>query len=116
MGGKYERTGYIFPLRKPEAGEEQLLGFLIRIDCDAKGVTFIIKVGEQTLKLRAVDLNNVQFTSFTQEVSGDITCGARKSADHVVVTYRPSKDARAKFNGEPVSIEFVPKDFELKKQ
>lgn len=116
MGGTYERTDYIFPLRKPEAGEEQVLGFLLRIDCDAKGVTFTVKVGEQTLKLRAADFNDLKFTSFTQEVSGDITCGARKAADHVVVTYRPAKDARAKFNGEPVSIEFVPKDFELKKE
>jgi tetratricopeptide (TPR) repeat protein len=115
MGGKYERTSNFFPLRKAEAGEEQVLGLLIRIDCDAKGVTFIVKVGEQTLKLRAVDLNNVQFTSFTQEVSGDVTCGARKSTEHIVLTYRPSKSASAKFNGEPVSIEFVPKDFELKK-
>jgi hypothetical protein len=93
-----------------------VLGFLLRIDCDAKGVTFIIKVGEQTLKLRAVDLNDVQFTSFTAEISGDITCGARKTPDHIVVTFRPAKEARTKFNGEPVSIEFVPKDFELKKQ
>lgn len=116
MGGKYEQTGYIFPLRKPEAGEEQVLGFLLRIDCDAKGVTFTIKVGEQMLKLRATDLNGIKFTSFTQEVSGDITCGARKAADHVVVTYRPAKDARTKSGGEPISIEFVPKDFELKKQ
>jgi hypothetical protein len=115
MGGKYERTGYLFPLRKPEAGEEQVLGLLMRIDCDAKGVTFIIKVGEQTLKLRATDLNDIKFTSFTQEVSCDITCGVRKSVEHIVVTYRPSKAANAKYGGEPVAIEFVPKDFELKK-
>ncbi len=115
MGGKYERTGYFFPLRKPEAGEEQVLGQLVRVDCDAKGVTFIIKVGDQTLKLRTSDLGDVQFTSFTQEVSGDMTCGARKTAEKVVVTYRPSNDPRAKFNGAPVAIEFVPKDFELRK-
>lgn len=115
MGGKYERTGYLFPLRKPEAGEEQVLGFLIRIDCDAKGVTLTVKVGEQMLKLRSTDLNDIKFTSYTQEISGDITCGARKSADHVVVIYRPTKDASTKSGGTPVSIEFVPKDFELKK-
>jgi tetratricopeptide (TPR) repeat protein len=115
MGGKYERTGYIFPLRKPEAGEEQVLGLLQRVECDAKGVTFIVKVGDQLLKLRASDLNDIKFTSFTPDVSGEMTCGARNPADHVVVTYRPSKEPRSKFNGAPVSIEFVPKDFELKK-
>ena len=116
MGGKYERTGYIFPLREPQAGEEQVLGLLQRVDCDARGVTFIVKVGDQLLKLRATDLNDIKFTSYTTDVSGEMTCGARKPADHVVVIYRPAKEARARFDGTPVSIEFVPKDFELKKQ
>jgi Flp pilus assembly protein TadD len=114
MGGKYERTGHIFPLRKPEAGEEQLLGLLVRLDCDAKGVTFIVKVGERQLKLRAPDLESIQFTTFTQEVSGEVTCGARNPANAVVITFRPSKEARPKFDGVPVAIEFVPGDFQLK--
>ncbi len=115
MGGTYERTGYIFPLRKPEAGEEQVLGLLVRVDCDAKGVTFIVKVGERTLKLRTTEFDNLQFTTFTPDVSGEMKCGARNPANNIVVTFRPSKDARAKFDGEPVAVEFVPKDFELKK-
>jgi Flp pilus assembly protein TadD len=115
MGGKYEQTGYILPIRKPEAGEEQVLGLLMRIDCDAKGVTFIVKVGEQTLRLRATGFENIQFTTFTPDVSGEMRCGARNPANSVVVTFRPTKAVSAKFNGEPVAIEFVPKDFELKK-
>jgi tetratricopeptide (TPR) repeat protein len=116
MGGTYERTGYIFPLRKPEAGEEQVLGLLVRLDCDAKGVTFIIKVGERLLKLWAVDLNNIQFTTFTPDVSGDMICGARNPANPVVVTFRPTKAATNKSDGDPIAVEFVPKDFEMKKQ
>lgn len=116
MGGKYERTGYILPLRKPEAGEEQVLGLLLRVDCDAKGVTFIVKVGEQTLKLRTTEFDNIQFTTFTPDVSGEMHCGARNPANNVVITFRPAKAANAKFNGEPVAVEFVPKDFELKKK
>ena len=30
-------------LRKPEAGERQVQGMLVRIDCDAKGITFTLK-------------------------------------------------------------------------
>ena len=108
-------TGNIPMLRKVEAGEEQVLGLLVRLDCDAKGVTFIVKVGERLLKLRAVDLNNIQFTTFTPDVSGDMTCGARNPANPVVVTFRPAKAASAKFDGEPIAIEFVPKNFEMKK-
>ncbi|HEX8844525.1 MAG TPA: tetratricopeptide repeat protein [Pyrinomonadaceae bacterium] len=108
-------TNYELPIRKVVAGEEQVLGLLLRIDCDAKGTTFIVKVGELLLKLRTTDFNGIQFTTYTPDVSGDITCGARNPANTVVVTYRPSKEARAKFNGDLVAVEFVPKDFELKK-
>lgn len=103
------------PIIKPEAGEEQLRGLLLRIDCDSKGATFVVKVGERILKLRAPDFNGIQFTTYTREVSGEVSCGARKPANDVVVTFRPSKEAKPKFDGVPVALEFVPKDFELKR-
>jgi hypothetical protein len=107
-------TGNQIPIRKPEAGEEQARGLLVRIECDPKGATFIVKVGDQTLRLRTTNFNGIQFTAYTPDVSGDITCGARNPANTVVVTFRPSKDVRAKFNGDVVAVDFVPKDFELK--
>lgn len=110
----FDAPGYL-PLRHPETGEEQARGLLLRVDCDAKGVTFTIKVGDQTLKFHTTDLTSVQFTTFTPDVSGEMTCGARNPANDVVVTFRPMKDARSKFNGDLVALEFVPKDFELKK-
>lgn len=110
----FDAPGYL-PLRQPEAGEEQVRGLLMRVDCDAKGVTFTVKVGDQVLKFRTGDLNSIQFTTFTKDVSGEMTCGVRNPANDVVVTFRPVKDARSKFNGELVALEFVPKDFELKK-
>jgi tetratricopeptide (TPR) repeat protein len=116
MGGKYEQTGYLLPIRQPEAGEEQVLGLLLRLDCDSKGVTFIVKVGERQLKLRAVNFDNIYFATYTPEVAGEIRCGARNPANHAVITFRPAKEARAKFDGEPVAVEFVPKDFELKRK
>lgn len=106
-------TGYQIPIRKPEAGEEQARGLLIRIECDPKGATFIVKVGEQTLRLRTTNFNGIKFTTYTPDINGDITCGARNPANEVVVTFRPSKDARAKFNGDVVAVDFVPKDFKL---
>jgi hypothetical protein len=104
------------PLRQPQAGEEQVQGLLTRVDCDAKGLTFIVKVGERLLKLRASDINDIQFVTYTTDVSGEMTCGARNPVNHVVVVYRSPKDARVKVDGELLSVEFVPKDFELKKQ
>jgi len=107
-------TGNQIPIRKPEAGEEQVRGLLVRIECDPKGATFIVKVGEQTLRFRTTNFNGIQFTAYTPDISGDITCGARNPANPVVITFHSSKDARAKFNGDVVAIDFVPKDFELK--
>jgi hypothetical protein len=109
------QAGFELPIRKPAAGEEQGMGLLLRIDCDSKGVTFVVKVGEQLLKLHAPNFDGIQFTTYTPDVSGAIGCGPRKQTNKVVVTYRPAKDGRAKSNGDVVAMDFVPKDFELKK-
>lgn len=105
---------YEIPIRKREAGEEQALGLLLRIDCDARGATFTLKIGDGAIKLHAKDFNGIKFTTYTPDVTGEITCGPRKAANNVVVTYRPVKSAGVKFNGELVAVEFVPKDFQLK--
>jgi tetratricopeptide (TPR) repeat protein len=109
------QAGFELPIRKPAAGEEQVLGLLLRIDCDAKGATFVVKVGDQLLKLHAPNFDGIQFTTYTPDVAGAISCGPRKPASKVVVTYRPAKDASAKSGGDAVALDFVPKDFELKK-
>jgi hypothetical protein len=112
--GPLSQVTYELPIRKPRPGEEQVLGLLERVDCDSSGATFIIKVGERPLRLRTNNFNSIKFTTYTSDVSGEMTCGQRNPASNVVATFRPSKDARAKFNGEPVALEFVPKNFELK--
>jgi tetratricopeptide (TPR) repeat protein len=109
------QAGFELPIRKPAAGEEQIMGLLMRIDCDAKGATFVVKVGDQLIKLHAPNFDGIQFTTYTPDVSGAISCGPRKQANKVVITYRPTKDGRAKSNGDLIALDFVPKDFELKK-
>jgi tetratricopeptide (TPR) repeat protein len=101
-------------MRAPRAGEQQIRGLLARVDCSSKAITFTVKVGERLLKLRADTLEGVEFTSWTPEISGEISCGARNPANEVVVTYRPPGDPHAKGDGEAVAIDFVPKGFVLK--
>jgi tetratricopeptide (TPR) repeat protein len=103
-------------LRKPGAGEEHLRATLLNIDCGPKGIVFNFKAGERTLNLHTADFTHLSFISYTGEVAGDISCGARRPANNVVVTYRPAKDPRTKTDGELIAVEFVPKDFELKGQ
>jgi tetratricopeptide (TPR) repeat protein len=100
-------------LRRPAEGETRLLGVLTRIECDAKGVTFIIRAGDRTLRLTSRDLAGLHLTSFTPEAGDSLGCGPRKREEKVVITYRPTTDARAKTDGAAIALEFVPAAFTL---
>jgi tetratricopeptide (TPR) repeat protein len=99
-------------LRKPKAGEKRVQGFLNRIDC-SKGIIFNMKAADRVLKFSARKLEDLTITTFTGEVSGELTCGVRKTPEWIILTYKPAPNTRAKTEGEPVAIEFVPKDFKL---
>jgi tetratricopeptide (TPR) repeat protein len=101
-------------LRKPAADETQVQGNLVRIDCDAKGITFVIKIDDRLLKLKTDSFEQLDLTSFSEDAGREVTCGPRKPQNNVVVCYVSSSDARAKFHGLLRSVEFVPKDFQLK--
>jgi len=101
-------------LRKPDAGETQVQGILERIDCDTKGVVFNVRIEDRVLKLRAANFDSVELTSFSPDAGGEISCGQRKAESSVVICYLASTDARTKVDGTLRSIEFVPKDFQLK--
>jgi FimV-like protein len=101
-------------LRGPEAGETQVQGLLVRIDCDQKGLTFVVKVDKQLLKLRTAKFQDVDMTSYSPDAGRQITCGPRAPESNVVVSYVASTDARAKADGEAKTLQFVPQDFKLK--
>lgn len=101
-------------LRKPAAGETQAQGTLVRIDCVAKGVTFVVKIGDRLLKLKTATFEEVNIASFSSDSGTEITCGLRKPENAVVVNYALSNDPRVKVDGVVKSIEFVPPDFKLK--
>jgi tetratricopeptide (TPR) repeat protein len=100
-------------LRKPAAGETQLQGILLRLECDAKGITFVVKVGTQTLRLHTPNFEQVEITTYNSELKGEIGCGVRKPEDPVVVCFKALSDMRLKSDGELKSIEFVPASFKL---
>jgi hypothetical protein len=102
-------------LRKPQAGEQRVLGYLTQIDCDSKGQAFVVRTDSQTMKFRLAPMQNLMLMAFVPNLDGQqIGCGARKPENLVVATFRLSSDAKAKTNGEIVSLEFVPKNFKLK--
>jgi hypothetical protein len=101
-------------LRKPADGEKQVEGTLIRIECAAKLIVFVLRVGDRLLKLKTVSFENIDITTFSSNVAGEISCGQRKPENSVVVCYLPSTDVRTKTEGTIRSVEFVPPDFKLK--
>lgn len=100
-------------LRKPADGESQVQGTLVRIDCDDKGFTLVLRVGQRSLSLRTVGFRNLNFKSFTADAGREITCGPRMAGNNVVVTYVRPAELRSQIAGVTKSIEFVPSDFKL---
>ena len=101
-------------LRAPAAGETQLQGTLLRLECDAKGIVFVVQTETGLLRLRTASFEDVEITTYDTNVKGEIACGERKPANLVVVCYLPNSDKRVKADGTLKSIEFVPPDFKLK--
>jgi tetratricopeptide (TPR) repeat protein len=106
-------------LRPVEAGEERVQGLFIKLDCDNKGtVYFLVQAGDRLYKIRSTSLGRVQMIAYTPDAGAEVTCGPRKVQNNIILTYRPSKDAKdlkAKIDGDAVAVELVPKDFVLKK-
>lgn len=100
-------------LRKPAAGETQLQATLVKLECDAKGIIFVLQTSSGTLRLRTDSFESIEITTYSPDVKGEITCGPRKPVNVVIVCYSPNEDKRVKADGILKSIEFVPADFKL---
>ncbi|HSK65090.1 MAG TPA: tetratricopeptide repeat protein [Pyrinomonadaceae bacterium] len=101
-------------LRTPTAGETQLQGKLLRLECDAKGIVFVVETEAGLLRLRTASFDDIELTTYDANVKGEITCGERKPVNVVIVCYLPNTDQKVKADGILKSIEFVPDDFKLK--
>ena len=100
-------------LRQPAAGEKREQGILLRLECDAKGILFVVQLADRLIKLRTTQFENIQITAFTTDAGSEISCGPRKPVNPVVVCYLPTTNPKAKWDGDLRSVEFVPKDFKL---
>ena len=101
-------------LRKPGDGEKRVQGTLVLIECDQKGITFVVRVDDRLVRLHTDRFEQVRRVAFSPDAGRVITCGPRQPANSVVICYVPGADARARFDGTIRSIEFVPGDFKLK--
>lgn len=93
-------------------GEEQTRGQLLRIDCNAQGITMTIQAGERTLKLHNNDLTKINFLTYTTDMRGEIGCGPRNPANPVIVSYRAVRNSKLKTDGEVTAIAFISKELD----
>jgi len=101
-------------LRVPEAGETQLQATLVKIECEAKGIVFVVQTATGLLRLSTKTFDDIVITTYDPKVNGEITCGPWKGPARVVVCYVQGVDKRVKADGILKSVEFVPADFKLK--
>jgi tetratricopeptide (TPR) repeat protein len=101
-------------LRQPRAGEIQVQGILVRVDCEAKGLMFMVQTANGLLRVRTDSFEQIRITTYSSDVRGDLGCGLRRPANFVVICYVAAPDQRSKVDGVLKSIEFVPKEFQLK--
>ncbi len=101
-------------LRTPGAGETQLQATLVKIECEPKGIVFVVQTANGLLRLRTATFDDIEITTYDPKVAGEITCGDRKPENVVIVCYLPNTDKKVKADGVLKSIEFVPADFKLK--
>ncbi|HEU4931050.1 MAG TPA: hypothetical protein VFT48_03175 [Pyrinomonadaceae bacterium] len=101
-------------LRTPGEGETQLQATLVKIECEPKGIVFVVQTANGLLRLRTENFEDISLTTYDPKVAGEITCGARKPENVVIVCYLPNTDKKVKADGVLKSIEFVPAEFKLK--
>lgn len=97
--------------RKMQANEERVDGVLQRIECSRRGaITFVLQSADKTVRLSAPRLKDVEFITYRDDLTGDVSCGPLKEPMRVYVTSR----AATAPNGSPVvvAIEFLPKDMQ----
>jgi Flp pilus assembly protein TadD len=107
-------------IRKPQNGEQRILGYLMQINCSPNENTFVIRpqnasnnqTSNETFKFTSDEMQKVKMIAFSPGIEGkQMGCGIKKPEIFVVATYRPSTDAKAKSDGEIISLEFVPSVF-----
>lgn len=100
-------------LKPPQEGETQVQGMLVRIECQDKGIMFVVRVADEVLRFRTPAFKHVYLRTFSSDAGRELTCGPRNPENNVVINYLRSNDSQSNLYGIAKSIEFVPKDFKL---
>lgn len=99
-------------LRRPREGESRFIGVLRRLECKRKYNVFVVEVNGREMRLRNRSPADLRLVSYTPEAGGmNFRCGAQPPPVRSVITFRKTDDK--KVEGDLISIEFVPRWFEI---
>ena len=98
-------------LRKPQPGEERIIGHIKKIECGRDSVSYSVKAGDTEIMLKTRDLQSLKLNTFTGAASGvSVGCGSDISALNAVITYATAAQP-GRYRGHIVEIDFVPDAF-----
>ncbi len=92
---------------------ERVRGVLKSIKCMETGVALYVETSDRLLRLHGEELKKVFFVAYVVGLERTVNCGVRSPENLVVLTYRPSNNPHAEFDGEAIAIEFVPEDIDI---
>ena len=102
-------------IKRPTDGEKQVVGYIQKIDCVAKGIKYLVKTDAGVLTLRSKDFEELELFTFadgTEKLM--IGCDAKVQNILMVLTYRDEKNAKRGVQGYLTAMVFVPEFFKLK--
>lgn len=101
-------------LRKPKAGQKQIIGSITKIACVNKSITYTVKTDKETVTLSSKDFQGLDMMSYNTAAEGaSVGCNESFPTIKAVLTFNPvaATGAKSIIAGELVAIDFVPNDF-----
>ncbi|HEX8181268.1 MAG TPA: tetratricopeptide repeat protein [Pyrinomonadaceae bacterium] len=94
---------------------QQVRGLLTKIECTGgASAVLYVQAGDKLYKLHSDAFDRVEFVTYVPQMSGHIGCGPAKPETYVIATFRPpAPEARAKFDGEVLAVDFITKEMEV---
>ncbi len=99
-------------IKKPIAGEKQLIGKIIKITCPPKMVVYSVKTESGTISLFSKDFQSLTLVAFDSDAeNAQVACNANFTKYNSVLTYKATTSTKSAFSGELTAIDFVPESF-----
>lgn len=101
-------------LRKLKIDEQRILGKIVKVECDSKGILFNLVADKERFQFINQTFNEIVFYTYKIELkNGSIGCESNLSNYNSIITFKKLESSieNEKYSGKIISIEFVPSYF-----